>query len=76
MSRCCPGVVQVLSGVISGHIDSASLLEVHVEGKFQDILSTVTEKPGRSRLEPFGELIDEFLRRGLTCRDIAAVLGE
>lgn len=47
-----------------------------VEGKFQDILNSVTEKPGRSRLETYGELIDELRRRGLTCRDIAAVLAE
>jgi len=47
-----------------------------VEGKFQDILDSVTEKPGRSRLEPYGELIDELRRRGLTYRDIADILAE
>jgi len=47
-----------------------------VESKFQDILNGVTAKPGRSRLEPYGELIDELRRRGLTYRDIAAILAE
>jgi len=51
-------------------------LGVGVEGKFQHILDTVTEKPGRSRLEPYGELIDELRRRGQTYRDIAAILAE
>jgi len=47
-----------------------------MEGKFNDILSSVAEKPGRSRLEPYAELVDELHRRKLTCRDIAAVLAE
>jgi len=47
-----------------------------MEGKFQDILSSVAEKPGRSRLEPYAELIDELHRRKLTCREIAALLAE
>jgi hypothetical protein len=47
-----------------------------VEDKFQDILSKATNKPGRSRLEPYGELIDELRGRGLTYRDIAAVLTD
>jgi IS30 family transposase len=47
-----------------------------MEGKFQEILSSVAEKPGRSRLEPYAELVDELHRRKLTCRDIAAVLAE
>lgn len=47
-----------------------------MEGRFEDILSSVAEKPGRSRLEPFAELIDELHRRKLTCREIAALLAE
>jgi hypothetical protein len=47
-----------------------------VEDKFQDILSKVTKKPGRSRLEPYGELIDELRGRGLTYRDISDILTE
>jgi hypothetical protein len=47
-----------------------------VEGKLQDILNCVPAKPGRSRLEPYGEFIDELRRRGLTYRDIAGVLAE
>ena len=47
-----------------------------MESKLQDILNSVTAKPGRFRLEPYGELIDELRRRGLTYRDIAAILAE
>ena len=47
-----------------------------MEGGFEDILSSVAEKPGRSRLEPYAELIDELHRRKLTCREIAALLAE
>ena len=46
----------------------------HVEDKFQDILSKVTTKSGRSRLEPYGELMDELRERGLTYRDISDIL--
>jgi len=45
-----------------------------VEDNFQDILSKVTKKSGRSRLEPYGELIDELRERGLTYRDISDIL--
>jgi predicted TIM-barrel fold metal-dependent hydrolase len=45
-----------------------------VEDKFQDILSKVTKKSRRSRLEPYGELIDELRERGLTYRDISDIL--
>ncbi len=47
-----------------------------VDARFQDVLNGLIEKPGRSKLEPYGELVDELCRRGLTCRDIAAVLAE
>jgi hypothetical protein len=47
-----------------------------VEDKFQGILSKVTEKSGRSRLEPYGELIDELRGRGLTYRDISDILAD
>jgi hypothetical protein len=36
-----------------------------VEDKFQDILNKMTKKSGRSRLEPYGDLIDELRGRGL-----------
>ena len=48
----------------------------HVEDNFQAILSKVTKKSGRSRLEPYGELIDELRDRGLTYRDIADILTD
>jgi hypothetical protein len=47
-----------------------------VEDKFQDILSKVIKKLGRSRLEPYGDLIDELRSRGLTYRDIADILTD
>jgi hypothetical protein len=34
----------------------------------------VTKKSERSRLEPYGELIDELRERGLTYRDISDIL--
>jgi len=45
-------------------------------GQFQDILDGLPEKPPRSRLEPYRELIDELRRRGRTFREIAHVLAE
>lgn len=50
-----------------------------LESNFQNILNilnSVTKRPGRSRLEPFGELVDELRRRGLTYRDSAGILAE
>jgi hypothetical protein len=47
-----------------------------MDDKFQDILDSLSEKPPRSRLQPYGELIDELRRRGRTYRDIAGILAE
>lgn len=47
-----------------------------MEDKFQDILSKVIIKSGRSCLEPYGKLIDELRARGLTYRDIADILTD
>ena len=47
-----------------------------MEDNFQNLLNGLSAKPGRSRLEPYGELVDELQRRGFTCRDIAALLSE
>lgn len=47
-----------------------------MEQKFQDVLSSVDAKQGRSPLEPFGELVDTLSDQGFTCRDIAALLAE
>jgi hypothetical protein len=47
-----------------------------VEDEFQGILNSVKEKQGRSRLELYGELIDELRRRGLTYRYISDILTE
>lgn len=46
-----------------------------MKDEFQGILNIVKERPGRARLEPYGELIDE-LRRRLTYRDISDILTE
>ena len=47
-----------------------------MEEQFQRILSKAAEKSGRprSRLEPYGELIEQLRERGLTYRDISAIL--
>jgi hypothetical protein len=47
-----------------------------MDGKFQNILDRLPEKPPRSRLEPYRHLIDELLRRGRTYRDVASILAE
>ena len=47
-----------------------------MEPKFHDVLSSVDAKQGRSPLEPYAELVDTLRDRGLTCRDIAALLAE
>jgi len=47
-----------------------------VGGQFQDILDSLPEKHPRSRLEPYGALIDELRRRGRTFREIADILAE
>ena len=45
-------------------------------GRFQDILDSLPEKPPRSRLEPYRDLIEELRRRGRTFREIAHILRE
>ena len=47
-----------------------------MEDRFHDVLSSVDSKQGRSRLEPYGEFVDELRRQGFTCRDITALLAE
>jgi IS30 family transposase len=43
---------------------------------FEKILNSLPEKPARSRLEPYGRLINELLRRSRTYREIARILAE
>lgn len=43
---------------------------------FRKILDSLPEKPPRSRLEPYRELILEMRRRGRPLREIVHVLGE
>ncbi len=47
-----------------------------MDDNFQDILDGLPEKRSRSRLEPYGRLIDELLRRGQTYKGIAGILAE
>ena len=47
-----------------------------VDDNFQDILDSLPEKPSRSRLQPYGRLIEELLRRRRTYREIARILAE
>jgi hypothetical protein len=47
-----------------------------MDEKFQMILSSLPEKPPRSRLEPYRELIDELRERGRTYQEIAQILTE
>ena len=47
-----------------------------MESRFEHILNSVGAKPGRSRLEPYGDLVDELRSQGFTCRDIVALLAE
>ena len=47
-----------------------------MEAKFHDVLSSVDAKQGRSRLEPYGELVEALRSQGVTCRDITALLAE
>jgi IS30 family transposase len=44
--------------------------------KFRAILDALPEKPPRSRLEPYSDLIDELRRRRRTYREIVSVLAE
>jgi len=47
-----------------------------VEDKLHDVLSSVTAKQSRSRLEPYGEFVEALRRQGFTCWDIATLLAE
>jgi hypothetical protein len=47
-----------------------------MDDRFQDILDGIPEKPPRSSLEPYRELINELRQRGRTYRDIAHILAE
>ena len=47
-----------------------------MKDKLQDILNALPEKPPRSRLETYRELIDQLRQRGWTYRDIAGILAD
>ena len=47
-----------------------------MDTKFRQILDGLPDKPPRSRLEPYRELIGELRRRRRTYRDIAHILAE
>jgi hypothetical protein len=47
-----------------------------MDSEFRNILDSLPEKPPRSRLEAYGELIDGLRRRGRTYRDVVEILAE
>ncbi len=47
-----------------------------MDPKFKEIIDGLPDKPPRSRLEPYYELVKELRCRGRTYRDIAQVLAE
>ena len=47
-----------------------------MDAKFEAILNNLPFKEPRSRLEPYGELITEMRKRGLSYREIAQVLAK
>lgn len=78
----CSGSVRSLSGsrsllVRGSTLNAGSLKSLKaMDDKFQDILDRLPEKPPRSRLEPYGDLIHELLMRGRTYRDVVRILAE
>ena len=72
--RYASGLFSVLVRVILNPelFDQASFMD----DKFQDILDSLPEKPPRSRLEPYRQLIAELRQRGRTFREIAHILAE
>jgi hypothetical protein len=71
LSGVCPVLVRTCPAFIL--CDS---MGVTMEDKFQHVLNALPDKPPRSRLGPYGELIDELRRRGRTYREIARILAE
>ena len=47
-----------------------------MDSECRNILESLPEKPPRSRLEPYGELIDGMRRRGRTYRDVVEIFAE
>jgi len=47
-----------------------------MDDSLKDILESLPQKPPRSRMEPYRELIDELRRVGRTYREISAILAE
>lgn len=72
----CSVFVRVLFGACSAILGFGSLhRELLMDDKLQDILDNLPEKPPRSRLEPYSELIRELRRRRRTYREIAEILA-
>jgi IS30 family transposase len=47
-----------------------------MDANFQEILDALAQKPPRSRLEPYRDLIEELLKRGRTYREIRKILAD
>ena len=73
----CSAVFRCLFGICSVMLKAVALTDgYHMDREFRNILDSLPEKPPRSRLEPYGELIDGLRRRGRTYRDVVEILAE
>ena len=73
-ARLCSAFVRLPFGECSALVRAIPVWIM--DDSFQEILDSLPEKRSRSRLEPYGRLIDELLRRGWTYRGIAGILAE
>jgi ppGpp synthetase/RelA/SpoT-type nucleotidyltranferase len=73
MFGSCSGFVRFLFGArsIFGVMSKLPM----TDDEFQHILDTLPPKSPRSRLEPYGSLIDKLRRRGRTYREIVDILA-
>ena len=73
-ARLCSAFVRLPFGECSALVRAIPVWVM--DDNFQEILDSLPEKPSRSRLEPYGRLIDELLRRRWTYRGITRILAE
>jgi hypothetical protein len=74
LARVCSAFVRFPFGKCSALVRAMRVWIM--DDNFQEILDSLPEKRPRSRLEPYGRLIDELLRRRWTYRGIARILAE
>src|SRR6266545_1791383 len=73
-TRLCSAFVRFPFGECSALVRAIRVW--NMDDNFQEILDSLPEKRSRSRLELYGRLIDELLRRRWTYRGIARILAE